>query len=381
MGASEGRTMLGRRAFLQCGLTSLAAPLLSAGAAAQVPDPIDPTPTAFIYPPAAENTLRFRAARQRLRFGSAIRSDFLRQSPENAGFFIAECSSITPEWQMKWESLAYSDETYDFSDCDMIVNFARKHGLAVRGHTLLWHLSVPRWAIARIEETRDWSIVENHIRTVVSRYGDAVDQWDVVNEPIDAYGPDGLRENLFYQAYGRDYIEQSIRLTHEIAPNARTFINDYSLEYAFSEEQGRRLALIALAERLLSRGVPLSGIGVQAHLDLRKGAIAEDDIKGFFAAIKSMGLEIAITELDVRENDILLPIDERDRQVSDTVRRYLDVALSYGAVTSVATWGLSDAHSWLVETAHGHPWNRGLLYDQFWQPKPMRTAILDALGS
>src|SRR5690606_32308853 len=110
--------------------------------------------------------------------------------------------------------------------------------------------------------------VEHHIRTVVSRYGEVVDQWDVVNEPIDAYGHNGLRANIFHEVYGPDYIEQAIRLAHEVAPHARLYINDFSFEYDFPEEHERRSALISLVEHLLSRGVPLSGVGVQAHLDL-----------------------------------------------------------------------------------------------------------------
>ncbi|RDE09168.1 endo-1,4-beta-xylanase [Pelagibacterium lacus] len=370
---------LDRRQFLSAGLTSVASPLLLAGGVhAQENGSAQTAQEA--YPPAANDALRFSASRRGLRFGSAIRSDILRQSPEETGFFVAECSSITPEWEMKWNSMAYSSEQHDFSDCDLIVDFARRHGLAVRGHTLLWHQAIPDWALQRIEETQDWSIIANHIQAVVSRYEDAVDEWDVVNEPIDAYGPDGLRENLFLRAYGRDYIEMAIRLAHEIAPDARMFINDYSLEYEYPEEHGRRLALIGLAERLLSRGVPLGGIGVQAHLDLRKGTISESDIDAFFSAIGSLGLDIAITELDVRESDILLPIEERDRMVSATVKRYLDVALAHPAVTSVSTWGLSDAHSWLAQPPQGHPWNRGVLYDQYWQAKPMRTALSQAFG-
>lgn len=366
---------LDRRAFFTGGLSACVAPLLPASASSLVAEEAGQD----FFPPSPELTLRYQAARRGIRFGAALRSEALCRSG-NSGFFLAECSSITPEWAMKWESLAYSGAEYDFSDCDLIVNFARRYGLAVRGHALLWHLATPRWAQERIRDTQDWGIVEEHIRLVVSRYADAVDQWDVVNEPIDAHGPGSLRANLFLEAFGSDYIERAISTTHEIAPNARTFINDYSLEYAVAEETERRRALIGLAETLLARGVPLAGIGVQAHLDLRKGKISEPDINTFFRAIEDMGLEIAITELDVVEEDVSLPIEERDMRVADEVQRYLDIVLPYRSVTSVTTWGLSDAYSWLAEMPHGHPANRGLPYDEQWQPKPMRMAIAEAMA-
>lgn len=370
---------LDRREFLTASLSSCVAPLVPACGSEDVDGRQADAQGPPNFPPVPEDALRYGAARRGIRFGAAVRADTVRHQRAQAGFFLAECSSITPEWSMKWESLAYSGPKYDFADCDLIVDFARRNGLAVRGHTLLWHLATPGWAQERIRDTGDWGIVENHIRQVVSRYGSAVDQWDVVNEPIDANGTGGLRENIFYEAFGSDYIEKAIRLTHEVSPGTRTFINDYSLEHDFPEEMDRRRSLIHLAERLLERDVPLSGIGVQAHLDLRKGPISESDIHAFFRAIEDLGLEIAVTELDVREQDFALPAEQRDMLVSDAVRRYLEIALQYACVTSVTTWGLSDAHSWLAETSVGHPANRGLPYDELWQSKPMRTAIVEMM--
>lgn len=375
---SQSHRRLDRRNFLRAGLTMLSSPAVLAGSGI-IPARADTPGTFYVSPPAPDHTLRHFASRAGIRFGAALRSPILRQAPDFSPFYVAECSSLTPEWELKWESLTYGGESYNFTDCDLIIDLARRNGLAVRGHSLLWHLSTPAWAVQRMRETRDWGIVENHIRTVVSRYRDVIDHWDVVNEPIDASGPNGLRDNVFHEVYGPDYIEQAIRLTHEIAPNARLFINDFSLEYDFPEEHARRNALIGLAEHLLSRGVPLSGVGIQAHLDLRKGRISQRDVDTFLSRLEAMGLDISITELDVYEADRSLPIDQRDDLVAQTAREFLDVALAHASVKSLTTWGLSDRFSWLSEPPQGQPGNRGLLYDELWQAKPMRQAVVEAL--
>jgi endo-1,4-beta-xylanase len=253
----------------------------------------------------------------------------------------------------------------------------------MRGHTLLWHLGMPRWADALLAETREWSHVRGYFQAVMPRYADVIDEWDVVNEPIGAGShADGLRGNQFLRAFGADYIDWAFWTARETAPRAQLYLNEYGLEYASAEEGRRRLALLKLAEGMLRRGVPLDGVGLQAHLDLRKGGIYADGVYGLLRDLSNLGLRVSITELDVRESDRRMPLKARDMAVADEVRRYLDIALDFPAVRSVSTWGLSDGDSWLAYKAGGRADNRGLPYDRDWRRKPMRTAIETAfLGS
>lgn len=105
-----------------------------------------------------------------------------------------------------------------------------------------------------------------------------------------------------------------------------------------------------------------------------------------------MGLDILITELDVRERDLVQPPAVRDRLVADHVTDYLDAALDQQAVVGVITWGVTDRHSWLQLTADDlarfpEAWrdgsnpgfNRGLPFDSELRPKPMRDAMAAAL--
>ena len=50
---------------------------------------------------------------------------------------------IVPENEMKWQWTRPGPEAFDFARMDAIADWARAHGQAVRGHTLLWHR--PRW--------------------------------------------------------------------------------------------------------------------------------------------------------------------------------------------------------------------------------------------
>ncbi|HEX8472055.1 MAG TPA: endo-1,4-beta-xylanase [Brevundimonas sp.] len=320
------------------------------------------------------------AARSRQRyFGSAVRFDQLEQEPELRRRLLADCGSVTPEVHMKWDALNPSPDDWTFEGADDLATFAAANALKLRGHTLLWDQSTPAWAKTAMIRTHDWALVAQFIRTVVARYADHVDEWDVVNEPIDT---DGLRANTFLRAYGPAYVERSLHEARAASARPRLLINDYGFDYDNPVEEGRRRSFLRLLEDLKTRGAPLDGVGVQAHLDLTKGPLRPEILRPFFAEIAGMGLSIDISELDVKEGDISRPTAERDRLVADEVRRYLDIALDEPAVRGVTTWGLSDRHSWLkAEGATGAALNRGLPYDDNLQPKPMRDALRSQLST
>lgn len=352
--------------------------LLRAGVAA---------PFAMLMPPPVGgtglNSIRDRAARRGRRYGAAVRADTLGSDPALRRAVLSECDWITPEIDFKWNALEYRRGGWWFERADALVAFAQANGKALRGHTLLWEQSTPDWARAELAERRDWRLVERWFATALGRYGDTACEWDVINEPIDTeHGRQGLRRTCFHGAFGADYIPRAMRLARHHAPNARLFINEYGLDYGNHVERDRRRALLKLVARLRHDGVPLDGIGVQAHLDLSKGPLDARAITAMLREIADLGLSISITELDVAEADRTRPLAARDRAIADEVRRYLDIVLAEPAVTGVVSWGVSDRDSWLqdgLDTANPDQLNRGLPFDVALQPKPVYFAMREAL--
>lgn len=338
-------------------------------------------------------SLRRIAAGGGLRFGAAMRVDAL-SDPILRDLLIAECTTLTPELEFKWAAIAPGADRQDYAPADRIAAFARAGAFRIRGHALLWHGSVPEWAQVDLARDGGWAIVAAHIRALVTRYADVVDEWDVINEPIEPGArPDGLRQNAFLAAFGRDYIARALLEAHAAAPRARLLINEYGLEYPVAEHQARRDALLALARSLVEQGVPLHGVGIQAHLDLNKGPLDTGVLRRFVAAIGALGLSVVITELDVKEAGYILPAAQRDRLVAAHVTQFLTAVLPDRAVTSLSCWGLSDRQSWLAVTPADRArfpgaWadgstpglNRGLPFDGAGKPKPMRQAIAAALA-
>ena len=186
------------------------------------------------------------------------------------------------------------------------------------------------------------------------RYRDVIPLWNVVNEPIEtSHRADGLRANVFLNAFGPGYIAEALETAREFAPAARLMINEFSLEYENPVDLARRRAVLALLENIRRRGLPLDAFGIQGHLDLGKGRMSGRSLGRFLQEVADLGLDIHVTELDVQERDFSLPVDERDRRVADETARFLDIVLDQEAVTSVTTWGISDRHSWLRSNPNG----------------------------
>lgn len=328
-------------------------------------------------------------------YGCAVQLDWLNAEANLREEVLAQCAQLTPELAFKWLAVEPRRGELDFAPADALADLAAKHGKTLRGHTLIWHRGTPAWAEASLRADKDWTLLERWLASIMPRYAASVSEWDVVNEPIETgHRQDGLRQSVFLEAFGPDYLRRALEAAHALAPRARLMINEYDLEYPLQEQRDRRYCLLKLAERLKAQGAPLHGVGLQAHLDLRKGHIDAAAVTRFCRELAGMGLVLRVTELDVKERDYAAPAAERDRRVADETRRYLDAVLAEPAVLGVSTWGLSDRHSWLTVGADDYArfpgaWthddgpglNRGLPWDAALRPKPMRDAIRSALGA
>ena len=347
-----------------------------------------------------------KPAAKRLRdvpLGAAVRLAALRSGGRYRATFLREFDSLTAENEMKMRALQPRRGKYDFAAADELVRFARRHGKAVRGHTLVWGQALPLWLIDHGALDRiglrlppivlptlpgplgrivgktttlltGWrrdellAVMKDHIRTVMQRYRGDIAEWDVVNEPI---APDGgLEQTVWRRFIGPEYIEQALRTARTADPKAKLFINDFGVEGPGPKLEG----LVRLARDLVARGVPLDGIGLQSHTHLL-GYVDEATLKQTMRRFTRLGLEVQITEMDVATSSLL------DVVQPDRLQRQ---ALAYGAAaracnavarcTRMTTWGVTDAVSWL------NPGEAGLLFDDGYQPKPAYEAVRAAFA-
>lgn len=300
-------------------------------------------------------------------------------------------SSITAENVMKPVTIGTGPGTYNFAPADQLIQFAQTNSIKVRGHTLLWHQTAPSWFFAGNPSDPGYrdlvrQRLGTYIAAVVTHFRGQVYAWDVVNEVAsDTAGQTYRESSPWHVALGPDYIEYAFRAARAADPNVLLFINDYNTEHP-----DKRARVLAIVQDLISKGVPIDGVGHQLHININTSATGVDQA---LTAVESLGLINHVTELDVSlysdpgscyENGTGCQADYGANvpqsvlsQQATLYRQLFNVLRSHSSVRSVSTWGISDNHTWL-STFPVNRTNQPLLFDSGRLPKWAFWAVVDS---
>ncbi len=346
---------------------------------------------------AAEKTGLKDAYKDRFLIGAAINTAIASgRHPDITEIIKRDFGSVTPENSMKWGSVRTPVGGWKWEEADHFMNFATQHQLHAVGHTLAWHGQTPNSVFKDakgnyIQPAELAKKMEEHITTIVGRYKGKLHAWDAVNEAI---GDDNqMRKSHYFNILGEAFIDKAFHLAHEVDPKAHLMYNDYNIERA-----GKREACVALLQRLQQRGVPVHGVGIQAHVAVDGPSVAE--IEASILAFSALGLRVHFTELDV---DVLpqvwnLPVaeistrfeykPERDpfkagltQEMSDKLSsRYEELFKLFikhkDKIDRVTLWGVSDDASWLNDFPIRGRTAYPLLFDRSHQPKDAYRRLL-----
>lgn len=303
--------------------------------------------------------------------------------PAEQRLILEQFNSLTPENAMKMGPIHPQENTYNWKDADAIVDFAQTHHMRVRGHNLCWHTQAPDW----IFHDKDGKLVSKevllsrlkaHINTVVGRYKGKIYAWDVVNEAVSDSNDRLLRNSLWYQICGEDFIFKAFEYAHEADPNAVLFYNDYG-----TESPGKRERVYRLLKELLDAGIPVNAVGLQAHWSINDPS--EDALITSIKKFSSLGLKIQITELDISvytgkdkgAGDVGFT-PEREQKQAEQYAKVFKVFRDYKQyLTGVTFWNVSDKHSWLDNFPVRGRKNYPLLFDEHLKPKSAYPGVID----
>jgi endo-1,4-beta-xylanase len=301
----------------------------------------------------------------------------------------ANYNVITPENCMKPQPIHPSEDTYNWTAPDTLVQWCQENNIKVYGHTLAWHSQTAPWFFQGVDDqplTRELAMerLKKHILTVVGRYKGKIIGWDVVNEALNDGGngqTENLRNSPWIKAIGPDYLTMAFKWAHEADPECQLYYNDYSNEGGAVENTGKHASSMILLKRLIADGAPINGVGIQGHWSMNPNyANVEKAITNY----AGLGLKVSISEMDIAVSgansgamptrggggDGTVSTDAFDRQ-AQVYARLFDIFNRHSDVISRVTfWGISDTRSW----------RRGqnpLLFDGQMNPKPAYKAVID----
>lgn len=310
-------------------------------------------------------------------------------SGDEARLILQQFNSLTPENAMKMGPIHPQENVYHWDDADSIVAFAQRHGLRVRGHNLCWHNQAPAWMFKdtngdTVSKEQLLQRLKEHIMAVVSRYKGKLYAWDVVNEAIADDSAHYMRPSAWYRICGEEFIEKAFEYAHAADPSAVLFYNDYN-----TENPAKREKIYRLLKGLLAKGVPINGVGLQAHWSVNTPT--REELERSIQLFSSLGLQVQFTELDISvypghqggqlasgagsaavDSGFTADMEQKQlekyKMVFEVFRKYKD------KITGVTFWNVSDRHSWLDNRGRK---NYPLLFDKELQPKKAWHAVTD----
>lgn len=354
---------------------------------------------------ASASGLRDLASRRRIVLGTEVPLRNLQNDADGGRFAAtvdANFNMIELENEFKPPAVWKGPREYDFAAGDFVVGapgqkgWAQRHKMKVRGHVLIYaqdqgytlpqFLKGPQGDVSKEQVSE---MLRDYIRAFVGRYKGKIAMWDVVNEAIEDRPNNGrpfnLRDSYWFRKLGPEFIVLAFKWAHEADPKAELYYNDYSVESG--SEKGK--SMLALGKWLKEQGAPITGFGLQYHIDCKTKISPGDGYYGYLEEIRKLGLAYQITELDVAmpvksaapgsPEYGLVPQDpaDLDRQ-AEVYASVFRMALASKNCRGIQTWGFTDKYSWIPSFSRGRN-GAALLFDAEYKPKPAYDAVAAVL--
>ncbi|KAL2257957.1 hypothetical protein VTK26DRAFT_8909 [Humicola hyalothermophila] len=280
-----------------------------------------------------------------------------------------EFGATTPTNGQKWLFVEPERGVWNYTEGEIVTSKAKEHGMYLRCHALVWHSQLAPWV-----EEGDWTpdelrkIIVDHIEQVAGHWKGQCYAWDVVNEAFEEDG--SFRESIFYRVLGEEYIKLAFKTAARVDPHAKLYLNDYNFEWPHAKTEAAK----RLVRTLQDEGIRIDGVGLQAHLIAEDHPTIDqhiDAIRGF----ADLGVEVAITELDVR---LTTPSNETNLAMQrESYTNVVGACVQVPGCIGITIWDFYDPFSWVPYTFPGE--GEALLWFEDFSKHPAYYGVVEAL--
>lgn len=153
----------------------------------------------------------------------------------------------------------------------------------------------------------------------------------------EALNDDGTyRNDTFLTVLGPDYIKIAFKAAAAADPFAKLYYNDYGIERVGNKSDAARQNIIKF---LQDDGIKIDGIGLQSHFTVGRSPTLDEQIANM-KKFADMGLDVAVTELDVR---LLEPENSTNlASQSEVYKNTTGACLQVDACVGITVWDFYD---------------------------------------
>ena len=235
-------------------------------------------------------------------FGCAIPNNFAGgMSPNNLKQFkekfLENFNAAVTENALKWMSMEPRKDQVNYTVVDSILNWTEKNNIPLRGHNLFWGIFkspntgqqyVQQW-VAELSDNELRQRIQERAETITKRYKGRFAEYDLNNEMIHG--------NYYEDRLGPEITKLMAQWAHKGDTEAKFFVNDYDILIKDSPLGIGLPEYMAHIRKLLKQGVPIAGIGVQAHSHLE--TFDRQYLRDALDSLAKFKLPIRITEFNL----------------------------------------------------------------------------------
>ncbi|MGC8783950.1 MAG: endo-1,4-beta-xylanase [Armatimonadota bacterium] len=218
---------------------------------------------------------------------------------------------------------------------ERIARWCQQHGIATKGHPLVWHEVFPQWAPNEVDAVKP--LLRDRVKEIVSQFKGLIDRWDVVNEATVSERFNNGVGNWVKRDGAAAMVTECLQWARDANPKALLLYNDYNLSPAFEQ----------LVEELIRRKAPFDAIGIQSHM--HTGEWPLERAWQVCETYSRFGKPLHFTETTVLsgEHGFNRPLPwpttpEGETRQADYVEKFYTILFSHPAVEAITWWDFMD---------------------------------------
>jgi endo-1,4-beta-xylanase len=249
----------------------------------------------------------------------------------------------------KQGNLRYKEESEDIwrrPPVDRFLPFAKKYGLTLKAHPMLWHTHNPDWLPKDAKTLKE--LYRKRFRELSDLYANDISIWEVTNEST------GCSKDYPLFSEDKAYVEWAFRETAPLFNNDRLLmINDYT---RFNELLPDDNEYYKQIQGLLAKGIRIQGIGLQFHIWFEPDLMAKHLAGDRFQPEKMLAAYEAFAALDrplyITEISVPTPQGKDGEAIqAEVVRNLYRLWFSVPAMAGLTYWNMGDGMAYESENS------------------------------
>jgi len=289
-----------------------------------------------------------------------------------------------------------------FVQMDKIMADAKKLGINIRGHVLVWHSQTPEWFFQKnyslngekelvskeeMNAREEWYIksVLQHVKEWEEKnYNDQrmVFAWDVVNEAASDNATEsmwlrGADSSKWFAIYKSDeFIVNAFRYANKYAPkDVKLVYNDYSCS---SYQKNKAICKIVDAIQA-APDARIDAVGMQTHVGMDTPITGANSFETAVNNFLAKGVNVQITEMDIAHGGASYSPLQMKAKYKEFFEMFLKNRKTPGknGIEGITLWGVKDEWTWL-NSMHKTTQHPLLLKGKDYECKPCFFGVIEA---